>query len=416
MERWSELLQGYKSELDSGRCDIYINPKNPHPSPYVAGRSVNLNMLDIDDSPENADLRIMENIFPKNTTGRIGVMELSTKNVKFLVGPEQPMIQFSFDAFKRLSTQTQTGQGVDDRNRMDMFFFRNRVLPSIQYYATLARTGEWHDPKTGRVYSKSELMVDSLYVVATAAYRTAENRRDILQLIKKETGLNVRILSKQEEELATMTAFFNSTNYRNKLLNARNVIIIDQGGGSTEVSPFVAMNERPAVSINLGTNALLNMLMREQTSIREAICNVNWLIDYRLGEYFVDRSRQRIFGNEDDIFCIAVGSAITDATGKIGNKRQHCTVLSVDDIKEKIKEAEDFLLDHYDSVSDLRPHLNRGGKGYFELLNKNLTMRLGLPIYLGIMEHFGIKELTVSGTGLWYGIYFQQRPIQLNYN
>lgn len=413
MERWSELLQGYKSVLDRGRCELYIKPQNPHGFSKVSGRSVNLNMLDIDNSPEYADLRIMENTFPENNTGRIGVLELSTKNVKLLVGPEQPMTEFSFDAFKRLSYQTQTGQGLDDRNRMNMYFFSTRVLPSIKYYASLARKGEWHDPRTGKVNIRQDFMVDKLYVVATAAYRTAENRREVLRLIKQEAGIDVCILKKDEEELATMTAFLHSTNNRKKLFGTRNVLIIDQGGGSTEVSPFVAMDQQTAVSINLGTNALLNLLLREQTPIQQALSDVDWLIKKRLGEYFINRDRLQVYGNEDDVFCIAVGSAITDATGKRGNKRQHCTVLTIEDLKRKISSAEDFLLSHYESVSDLIPHVNHEGNGYLEQLNKQLTMRLGLPIYVGIMEHFGIKDLTVSGTGLWYGIYFEQSPIVL---
>ena len=414
MARWSDLLQGYKSVLEGGRCEIYIKPQNPHPIPNVAGRSVNLNMLDIDDSPENAGLRIMENIFSRNDTGRIGVLELSTKNVKLLVGPSYPITMFNFDDFKRLSYQTQTGQGLDDRNRMNMYFFNSRVLPTIQYYASLARTGAWQDPHTGRISHRPDLMVDRLYVVATAAYRTAENRREILRLIKQEAGVNVCILKKDEEELATMTAFLHTTYDRKSLLSTRNVLIIDQGGGSTEVSPFVAMDQRPAVSINLGTNALLNLLLREQTPILQALSDVDWMIQKRLGDYFVNCSRQQVFGNDDAVFCIAVGSAITEATGKKGNKRQHCTVLTLEDLKHKILMAENFLLDRYEGVSDLIPHINRDDNEYFEQLNKKLTMRLGLPIYVGIMEHFGIKELTVSGTGLWYGIYFQQRPIMLS--
>ena len=40
-------------------------------------------------------------------------------------------------------------------------------------------------------------------------------------------------------------------------------------------------------------------------------------------------------------------------------------------------------------------------------LDTAVTMRLGLPLYLYFMDHFNIKEIHVSGTGLWYGIYLQ---------
>jgi hypothetical protein len=34
-------------------------------------------------------------------------------------------------------------------------------------------------------------------------------------------------------------------------------------------------------------------------------------------------------------------------------------------------------------------------------------MRLGLPMFVEIMEGFNLEEIIVSGTGLWYGVYFE---------
>lgn len=417
MTRWQELLQGYRRSLDENKCELYIKPSN---AGSTRDTTLNLNRLDIDeDSSRDADLRIMENVFHGNDTGRIGVLELSTRNVKLLVGLDPEMTSFDFDAFKRLSVQTLTGEGLDERNRMNMYYFSQRVLPSICYYVSLARTGRWVDPLTGSVKRMPEAQVDTLYVVATAAYRTAENRREILRLIKQEAGIDVCILSKAAEAMATMTAFVYSTPRPAQLWAASSVLMIDQGGGSTEVSPFIGFSDqRPAVSIDLGTNALQNLLLREPTSMRQALDSVDAMIDRRLGEYFAAHERDQVFGDtaSRDIYCIAVGSAITAATGKRGNKRQHGTVLTVSDLRCQAGMAEEYLLQNEAHPSDLRRHLSHSRAGDLEQLKNALVMRLGLPIYQRIMEHFGIDRLTVSGTGLWYGIYFQQRPIPLQLN
>lgn len=47
--------------------------------------------------------------------------------------------------------------------------------------------------------------VDVVYSVATAAYRTAKNRDEIISFVKERTGINVRILSKKEESMATLS-------------------------------------------------------------------------------------------------------------------------------------------------------------------------------------------------------------------
>ncbi|MFR0764212.1 MAG: hypothetical protein ACLSHL_09675 [Alistipes communis] len=45
--------------------------------------------------------------------------------------------------------------------------------------------------------------VDVVYTVATAAYRTAKNRDEVIECIRREAGINVCILSKKEESVAT---------------------------------------------------------------------------------------------------------------------------------------------------------------------------------------------------------------------
>ena len=40
-------------------------------------------------------------------------------------------------------------------------------------------------------------------------------------------------------------------------------------------------------------------------------------------------------------------------------------------------------------------------------IDRNVVMRVGLPMFTILMKKLGISQLTVSGTGLWYGIYFQ---------
>jgi hypothetical protein len=41
-------------------------------------------------------------------------------------------------------------------------------------------------------------------------------------------------------------------------------------------------------------------------------------------------------------------------------------------------------------------------------LDSQIVMRLGLPMYLYLMDRFNINEIIVSGTGLWYGVYYRK--------
>lgn len=105
---------------------------------------------------------------------------------------------------------------------MNMRYFEKNVLPTIR---------NWK-----RVMMQEN--VDVVYTVATAAYRTARNRDEIVTFIKERAGINVRILSKKEESVSTMFAYLFSSRYKQQMLTSKHVIMIDQGGGSTEVSVF----------------------------------------------------------------------------------------------------------------------------------------------------------------------------------
>ena len=62
------------------------------------------------------------------------------------------------------------------------------------------------------------------------------------------------------------------------------------------------------------------------------------------------------------------------------------------------------LLEMFNTVGDLvRWEQQMTG----DTIDDMLTLRMGLPMYLLLMEKFNIKQIHVCGTGLWYGIYLQ---------
>lgn len=73
--------------------------------------------------------------------------------------------------------------------------------------------------------------VDQVIPVATAAVRNSTNVKDIIQQVKKKTGLKVRVLSDKEE------AFYGNYAVR-YTFNLYDGLSVDIGGGSTEVTLF----------------------------------------------------------------------------------------------------------------------------------------------------------------------------------
>lgn len=364
--------------------------------PMPRNRSINLNTRDINKDTDK-NLRITETWLTIDCqpvqNPHFAVLELSTKAVKLLIGQDETTImtstEFSFKNFIRDAAKTETGRGLDEQNIMNMDFFRGRVLPVIRRMKSKMRKEE----------------VDVVYSVATAAYRTAKNRDEIIECIRKEAGINVRILSKKEESVATMFAYGISSRYKADILKSRHTVMVDQGGGSTEVSVFNQGELEGSYSINLGTTALRNILTKEvspNTSMRDALRKSDQMLRERMVAFMKNMGITML--SDEETFCVSVGTAITSATGKSGNAKQHDSVLEYDKISQKVENLTSTILERFDTVDDLVRWEQRIGD---DTIDRILTMRMGLPMYLLLMDKFNIKSIHVCGTGLWYGIYLQ---------
>jgi exopolyphosphatase/pppGpp-phosphohydrolase len=293
---------------------------------------------------------------------------------------------FDFNYFIRDTQKTETGNGIDANNKMNMHYFNSRVLPAI----------------SKRVGIIKQSNVDVLYCVATAAYRTASNRNEIVKTIKDKTGVNVRILSKQEEAEATLWAYTFSTKNKENFLKAKNIIIIDQGGGSTEISIFKDQHLIKSHSFEIGTTVLKNIFFNidKRMSVVEALIQIDnesiEKIKKMLSEFNVEY-------NDNETYCVCVGTAITEATPEKGNKGKHDKILTRDSLLYSIDKFTNNLHANFPNIGVLEKKVLADND-----LERVVVSRLGLPVILEIMNYFSINSLSVSGTGLWYGMFFKE--------
>lgn len=368
--------------------------------PMPATRSINLNSRDIN-IQKDVNLRNIETWLTPDgqpvDDPHFAILELSTKAVKLLYGYDEDVIKsaatFSFDNFARETVKTETGQGLNSENVMDMRYFSNRVMPVIRQMKQRMKAAE----------------IDVVYCVATAAYRTAKNRDEIIEYIRREAGINVRILSKKEESIATMFAFGISSKYRLGIRNAKNSFMIEQGGGSTEVSVFQYGELMGSYSINIGTTTSRNAMFEacKDTpfiSMAEALKRNDQIIKERMVAFM--NNMGEFMKDSEEYFCVSVGTAITRATGGKNNAKQHDKVLTRAMIEEKILSSTEKVCQSFKSIGEFQEWNQQIESN--NALDAIVTMRLGLPLFVYFFDKFNVNEIHVCGTGLWYGIYFQK--------
>lgn len=106
---------------------------------------------------------------------------------------------------------------------------------------------------------------------ATSAMRDAKNGKDITDTILKESGINIEIISGQEEA----DIIYEAGGLSNVMDKSRNYLYVDVGGGSTEVVVYSDQQKITSNSFQLGTVRMLVNAVKEDEDKRFKV----WLKD-----------------------------------------------------------------------------------------------------------------------------------------
>jgi exopolyphosphatase / guanosine-5'-triphosphate,3'-diphosphate pyrophosphatase len=102
--------------------------------------------------------------------------------------------------------------------------------------------------------------VQHLKACATSAMRDADNSEDIIRKVKLETGINIQVISGDDE-----AAFINENHIAENLDKEHSYLYIDVGGGSTELTFYAEGVMKNKKSFNIGTIRVLKDQVKEST-------------------------------------------------------------------------------------------------------------------------------------------------------
>jgi exopolyphosphatase/guanosine-5'-triphosphate,3'-diphosphate pyrophosphatase len=104
--------------------------------------------------------------------------------------------------------------------------------------------------------------VAHLATAATSAMRDAVNAKEILERVKQETDIDIKVISGEEE-----ATYIYENHFADNLSNQESYLYIDVGGGSTELTFFSDGKLITQQSFNIGTIRLLkNQVVQDQWS------------------------------------------------------------------------------------------------------------------------------------------------------
>ena len=226
---------------------------------------------------------------------------------------------------------------------------------------------------------------DDIVAVATAALRIANNSEKVLKIIKKETGIDFKIISGTEE--ANYTALAVSQRLKQLQLQNEDFLLLDLGGGSSEL--YIKKEQRSFIkSFPIGIVTLTqkyNSIEQMQESLE---CETKEIKKF-INEIYSKFSKPKLFVS-------TAGTATTLASFKIGIDYEHYDhskitgiILSINDIKIALSKL----------LSMDENERNRWvGVGRSDLIIS------GISILLKILQITDFENLIVIDDGLREGI------------
>lgn len=378
----------------------------------------------------------LDNFLKKyNGTPLAVVFDIGTKAGRILIGPKEAPVKSEWvpESFYNHGEAFHLGKGVDaffktiDIEENEAFL---KILEFISFYKNYLQ--------------EHGVALTDMVIVGTAVFRWLANREEVVAKVKAETDLHLIIVGEEKESLLSMYSIVYTYNFSmSEKLGGRKfeeddvILLIDQGGGSTEVSYFFPkdVNRYGVSSIDeCGTVALQKLFYTlnsdDLESRTDPLSNYTTL-PYQFGrlEKFIDQTIDKWVGYPElaqkNIIAYAMGSAFSGSLPRPpwsesnpkrrrNNFTTHNTGLSRQRMEELIEEYSENFDENLEEVCDLYNLLERNQNTITRKLEGQLTVAYGLPVYLKIMEKFNLRDVSFAGFGLRYGVYIYQHIFKGN--
>lgn len=289
-------------------------------------------------------------------------IDVGTNTVLLLIAEVQEHVRDILD----IATITRLGEGVRNSGYLSRTAME-RTFSALKQYKELAE----------------QYGIDKIHCVGTSALREAKNSRDFLKRVEEELRIPIRVITGREEAyytyLSAKTEDFSKGN---------NLVIVDIGGGSTEIIKGDRKDLTDFVSLPLGSVKLTEMFIRHDPPSADEIEN---LIEY------IRTLLSKVPFDAHDSMVIGTGGTITNCASIIielstfDKKRIHGLALSENEIRNTTERLQRMTTLERQEVAGME----RG--------REDIILQ-GIILLSEIMSCFDMREMVVSANGVRYGV------------
>lgn len=263
--------------------------------------------------------------------------------------------------------------------------FRSSTMPklglNIKSSNLLHKKGREYALKTLEDFTSKDLKIDKIIAVGTSALRQAQDSEEFLAEVKEKTGIKIEIISGKQEAFLTSIAIskFEPTysSYKDK-----NSIIIDVGGGSTEIA---LLNNAEVYSPHSLEAGAITTKFSQYPVDKKDIEDFNSKIDSEL-----NKISQRFYNSIIDVAFCSSGTARTIAKTDFMKKSSNGE-LNIEDLSYLIARLKTLTIDEIKQIEGI------------DSKRADIILPGSLILYK-VLEKLNISKFIVSNFSLRHGL------------
>lgn len=257
------------------------------------------------------------------------------------------------------------GEGLNKTSEINATAL-DRTLTVLDNYVTICRNDK----------------IESIDIIGTEVFRRAANAGSVIESIQEQTGYRLTVLTGEEEaEYSFISALPGLAN------DDKNYIVIDVGGGSTEIIKRSAGASFDAVSLPLGAVSLTERFITEDPPLPENLVSLRTELRNVLGA---------VLTPDSSVSLIGIGGTVTTLASV------HLKLLSfnwgrIDGTVLSQRDVEKLYIRLTQITAGERLDLPGMEKGREDIITA------GTAILFEIMTLLEVKSIQVSARGVRYG-------------
>lgn len=227
-------------------------------------------------------------------------------------------------------------------------------------------------------------VANEVVVTATSAVRDSSNREQFINQIYQETGWRVQLLSGEEEAQTTYTGAISVLKDQ-----SRNYVVLDIGGGSTEIAIGKQLELSNGVSVDMGSVRFSERYLKSDPPKIKELENLRIEVNSLLKANSFNLKNYQLVG--------VAGTVTSIAAIELGLDHYDASQINGYHLK---KESVEKFIDEFSEISS-----DKIEEKYSPFLSgRGDVITGGLVILHEFMNHFSFNELIVSTGGIRHGI------------